>query len=129
MLLGFYALSAVVFGCRFSNLTHRGVLTNGPFRLTKHPAYVSKNISWWLISVPFVSNEGPVEAITMCVLLLGVNAIYFARAKTEERHLSWDPDYVAYALWIEENGIFRWVGRLLPFVRYRPPAKALVEPV
>jgi hypothetical protein len=38
--------------------------------------------------------------------------------------LSRDPDYVAYALWMERHGLFRFVGRLplLRALRYRPPA-------
>ena len=48
-----YALATITFGWRFSNLTHRGILTNGPFRFTKHPAYLSKNLSWWMTSMPF----------------------------------------------------------------------------
>jgi len=52
-LITIYVLATVAFGIRFSNLTHRGILTNGPYRFTKHPAYVSKNLSWWMVSVPF----------------------------------------------------------------------------
>ncbi len=37
-----------------------------------------------------------------------LNAIYYLRAKTEERHLSLDPVYVQYARWIDAHGIFRW---------------------
>src|SRR5208282_5890272 len=59
-LASIYALSTVAFGLRFSNLTHRGIITSGPYRFTKHPAYLSKNLSWWLISVPFVvANDVP----------------------------------------------------------------------
>ena len=61
MILGLifiYVWATVAFGIRFSNLTHRGILSNGPFRFTKHPAYISKNLSWWLISMPFLfSND------------------------------------------------------------------------
>ena len=63
-------------------------------------------------------------AIKLSLLLLLNNAIYFLRAKTEERHLSHYPEYVAYALEMNEKSIFRWVARLLPFLRYRPPAKS-----
>lgn len=119
-----WAWSTVVFGLRFSNLTHRGIITGGPFRLTKHPSYICKNLSWWLISVPFISQQGPLEALNHCLLLLGVNAIYFARARTEERHLSSDPAYVAYALWIREHGVFRWIDHVIPWLAYRPPAAA-----
>src|SRR5699024_9622487 len=39
ILLFFYVWASASFGLRFSNLTHRGILTNGPYRFTKHPAY------------------------------------------------------------------------------------------
>ena len=51
-----------------------------------------------------------------------VNLIYFFRAKTEERHLSRDPTYVSYALWINENGMLKWLGNIVPILRYRGPA-------
>jgi hypothetical protein len=47
------------------------------------------------------------------------------RAKTEEWHLSRDPEYVAYALWVQANGMFRFV-RYLPLMKhlaYREPAR------
>ncbi len=87
-----YALCTVSFGLRFSNLTHRGIITDGPYRFTKHPAYLAKNLSWWLISVPFVSEQGWGAALRNCMLLALLNLIYYARARTEERHLSRDPD-------------------------------------
>ncbi|MDA5193566.1 isoprenylcysteine carboxylmethyltransferase family protein [Govanella unica] len=124
ILVMIYAGASVVFGLRFSNLTHRGVLTNGPYRFTKHPAYVAKNIYWWLVSVPFLSAAGPERAVQASILLFGVNVIYFLRARTEEKHLSEDPDYVAYALWINEHGLFRRLGRLIPALSYKAPDQA-----
>jgi protein-S-isoprenylcysteine O-methyltransferase Ste14 len=123
-----YAWASVSFGLRFSNLTNRGILTNGAYRYTKHPAYVSKNISWWLISVPFIAHPNTTfwGIIGDCLMLLGVNFIYYMRARTEERHLSSDPVYVEYALAMNERSIFSWVGRLFPFLRYKPYPK-LVE--
>jgi protein-S-isoprenylcysteine O-methyltransferase Ste14 len=112
-----YVWATVVFGARFSNLTHRGIITSGPFRWTKHPAYVAKNLSWWMISIPFMASGGADEALRHCLLLLGLNLIYVMRAKTEEWHLSRDADYVAYAQWVEANGMFRFV-RYLPLVKY-----------
>jgi protein-S-isoprenylcysteine O-methyltransferase Ste14 len=113
----------VTFGLRFSNLTHRGILTNGPFRFTKHPSYISKNVTWWLVSLPFLSAVGWREALLNCVALLFVNAIYVVRAKIEERHLMEDPVYVAYAAWIAEHGLFararRALGGLMPFAASR----------
>ena len=114
-----FVLSTVPFGIRFSNLTHRGIVTNGPYRFTKHPAYVAKNLSWWLVSVPFVSNAGIATALKLSLLLLLVNAIYYIRAKTEERHLSRDPVYVAYALAMNQRSIFRRLAVLLPFLKYK----------
>lgn len=122
LFMAFWVWANMTFGLRFSNLTHRGILTNGPFRFTKHPSYVSKNIYWWLLSVPFISSQGWDQATQNCLLILGVNAIYFMRARIEEKHLSEDPVYVEYALWIDRHGVFRGLGGLLPWLRYRPPA-------
>jgi protein-S-isoprenylcysteine O-methyltransferase Ste14 len=128
-LLFIYALCTVSFGLRFSNLTHRGIITSGPYRFTKHPAYWSKNLSWWLVSVPFVSEFGWKMALRNCCILGLVNLIYYARARTEERHLSRDPTYVAYALWMNEHGLLRWVSRWLPFTRYRAPAESFTSEI
>jgi protein-S-isoprenylcysteine O-methyltransferase Ste14 len=115
-----YAASTVAFGIRFSNLTYRGLISNGTYRYSKHPAYISKNISWWLIAIPFISDTGDTPtAIRNCVLLLGVNTVYFLRARTEERHLSAYPEYVAYAQWINDHGILRFLGKRFPSLRYQ----------
>jgi protein-S-isoprenylcysteine O-methyltransferase Ste14 len=122
-----YVLATFAFGVRFSNLTHRGILTNGPYRFTKHPAYIAKNISWWLISLPCIPMmtgwHGIAEAFRNSLLLGGVNMIYFLRAKTEERHLSRDPTYVQYALWMNDHGLLAFLGRWFPILKYKPPAK------
>jgi hypothetical protein len=123
-----YGLATVAFGLRFSNLTYRGVITSGPYRYTKHPAYLSKNLSWWLISVPWVWEASGhwYDALRNCCLIGLLNLVYYLRARTEENHLSLrDPDYVAYALWMNEHGVMSWVGRLFPVFRYKPPAAAV----
>jgi len=122
-----WAWSNMMFGFRFSNLTHRGIITSGPFRFTKHPSYVSKNIAWWLISVPFLSRSSPLDAVWFSAGLMFINTLYFVRAISEEAHLSEDPTYVAYAEWINEHGLFRWVGRAIPILRYRAPKVAAVR--
>lgn len=112
-LTGIYVWATVSFGARFSNLTHRGIITNGPYRYTKHPAYLAKNLSWWLISVPFLFEGSAAEALRHCLLLLLLNGVYFMRARTEEAHLRRDPDYQAYARWIDVHGLLRglrWGG-------------------
>ncbi|WP_239692647.1 isoprenylcysteine carboxylmethyltransferase family protein [Microbulbifer mangrovi] len=118
LLIAIYVWASIPFGIRFSNLTHRGILTNGPYRFTKHPAYISKNISWWMISMPFMVSASAPEALRHSLLLLTVNFIYFMRARTEERHLSWDPTYVAYARYIEQRGTFAFLGRWFPVLRF-----------
>lgn len=111
ILSSIYALSTVVFGIRFSNLTHRGIITHGPYRFTKHPAYISKNVSWWMISIPFISSTGTGTALLHCLILAVINFIYWVRARTEERHLMHDPVYRAYADWIAHHGLFAFLNR------------------
>lgn len=110
-----YAWATVAFGLRFSNLTHRGILTHGPYRWTKHPAYVSKNLFWWLATLPFlVSNGSLTDMVRNTALLALVSGVYYWRAVTEERHLMADPDYVAYAAWMERNGpLPRFIGWMM----------------
>lgn len=107
ILFSIYVWASLIFGCRFSNLTNRGIITNGPYRWTKHPAYISKNLAWWLTAIPFISPGGSLDAIQKSILLLFLNGVYFLRAKTEESHLCADPDYLQYSKWIEKNGLFK----------------------
>lgn len=109
-LIAIYVWSTVIFGARFSNLTHRGIITNGPYRWVKHPAYLSKNLSWWLISVPFLVHESWSEMIRHSLLLLLLNGVYYLRAFTEEKHLARDPVYVSYSNWIKEHGLMRRIS-------------------
>jgi protein-S-isoprenylcysteine O-methyltransferase Ste14 len=105
VLAAFYAWATVAFGIRFSNLTHRGILTHGPYRLTKHPAYVSKNLFWWMGVMPFLAVTGDMnDAIRNTVILGLVTGVYYWRARTEERHLMADPAYQEYAGWMERHG-------------------------
>lgn len=113
-LTGVYAWATVAFGIRFSNLTHRGILTHGPYRWTKHPAYLSKNAFWWFSTLPFLVTSGSwQDGLRNTVLLAAVSGVYYWRARTEERHLMADPDYAAYAAWMERHGpVPRAIGRL-----------------
>ena len=107
-----YVWATVCFGARFSNLTHRGIITNGPYRYCKHPAYLAKNLSWWLIIVPFLSHDSAGQALRHCALLGIVNGIYWLRAITEERHLSRDTQYVCYARFIAQHGLYARLRRV-----------------
>lgn len=107
ILAAIYAWATVAFGLRFSNLTYRGVLTNGPYRFTKHPAYLAKNTFWWLETLPFlVVSHSLTDMVRNTFFLACVSAIYFWRARTEEAHLlAEDPKYRAYADWMAQHGL------------------------
>jgi protein-S-isoprenylcysteine O-methyltransferase Ste14 len=127
-LTAIYAWATLAFGIRFSNLTYRGVLTNGPYRFSRHPAYLSKNLFWWLSTLPFlVTSHSPVDMIRDTVFLGLVSAIYFWRAKTEEAHLlREDAKYRDYHAWMQENGpITAPLARLLGRAR---PRRAAIQP-
>jgi len=109
-----YAWATVAFGLRFSNLTHRGILTHGPYSWMRHPAYVSKNTFWWLSTLPFLVSTGSLaDAARNTVIMAAVSGVYFWRAMTEERHLRADVDYRTYAAWIDRNGWFARARRTL----------------
>ncbi|KHK89356.1 methyltransferase family protein [Novosphingobium malaysiense] len=114
-LTAIYAWATFAFGLRFSNLTYRGVLTNGPYRFTRHPAYLSKNLFWWASTLPFLVRDGSLaEAVRNTVLLGIVSAIYYWRARTEEAHLlAEDPKYREYYEWMGRNALItRTLSRL-----------------
>lgn len=130
-LTGVYAWATIAFGLRFSNLTHRGVLTDGPYKFIRHPAYISKNSFWWLATLPFiVTSNSYVDVIRNTVLLGIVSCVYYWRAKTEEKHLMADPAYVAYWNWAERyapvtralNRLFRKEPRTAVLRTEGPPA-------
>jgi protein-S-isoprenylcysteine O-methyltransferase Ste14 len=127
-LTAIYAWATLAFGIRFSNLTYRGVLTNGPYRFSRHPAYLSKNLFWWLSVLPFlVTSHSPVDVIRNTVFLGCVSAIYYWRAKTEEAHLlGEDAKYREYHAWMLEHGtITAPLARLLGRAR---PRQVAVQP-
>lgn len=106
------------FGVHFSNLTHRGIITNGAYRFCKHPAYITKSIRWWMVSVPFVPVHGWESALRASLLLVMVCIVYILRSRAEEKLLSQDPVYIAYARWLDRHGIFNWLGRWFPIITY-----------
>ena len=126
-----YAWATVAFGIRFSNLTYRGVLTNGPYRYTRHPAYLSKNLFWWCSTLPFlVMNDSFVDMVRNTFFLLCVNGIYYWRAKTEEAHLlAEDPKYREYYAWMDEHGLITSrITKLYRAIARRRGPNAAVQP-
>ncbi len=85
-----YVWATVALGFKFSNLTHRGIVTSGPYRFVRHPAYAAKNMAWW------VDNTFVLTNIWATVGMILWNVIYILRALTEERHLSHYKDYQRY---------------------------------
>ncbi len=116
-LTAIYAWATVAFGLRFSNLTNRGVLTNGPYALSRHPAYLAKNLYWWLATLPMLSTGGWGDAARATVLMGAVSGVYYWRARTEERHLGEDPVYREYSDWASARAP---VPRLVGWVLGRP---------
>jgi protein-S-isoprenylcysteine O-methyltransferase Ste14 len=112
-LTAIYAWATVTFGFRFSNLTNRGILTNGPYAWSRHPAYLSKNLFWLISVIPFLSTGSLVDAARATIIMSMVAGVYYWRAKCEERHLGNDPAYVEYSAWMERNApvprFFRWL--------------------
>jgi len=106
-----YWLSTVAFGLRFSNLSYRGLIDIGPYRWSKHPAYLSKNVYWWIHTVPFFGILGTAELARNIAGLSILSFVYFLRAKTEERHLSKFPEYRAYAHAIDKKFPWKYLRR------------------
>lgn len=86
--MGLYASASVSLGFKASNLTNRGIVRSGLYRVVRHPAYVCKNFAWWVGSIPaFLACR---DAKQFCFVAIGVStttAIYAMRAMTEENHL------------------------------------------
>jgi protein-S-isoprenylcysteine O-methyltransferase Ste14 len=101
LLMAIYASSSVALGWRASNLTHRGIVDRGPYAVVRHPAYICKNMAWWLGSFPIIGEAFSKSAIAGLWSILSIFAwsmLYFLRAVTEEDHLrKVDGEYAAYA--------------------------------
>lgn len=95
-----YVSASVALGTKASNLTNRGIVSKFPYNIIRHPAYLSKITFWWVSSlIPikiFVQNGCFSSAIFYVLGAMCWSFIYFMRAMTEERHLSYDPDYIEY---------------------------------
>lgn len=132
-LTGIYAWATVAFGLRFSNLTYRGVITNGPYAWCRHPAYLAKNSFWWLATLPFLATTHSLtDAVRNCSALLMLNAVYYWRARTEEAHLlAADAKYREYHAWMAAHGPItaplerarRWLTQ-----RFATPSRKSIPP-
>ncbi len=116
---GTYVYSTICFGIRFANLANRGIITNGLYRFCKHPSYAAKIAFFWISVAPIsYVTLSTSDFIKILCYLIGISLIYYYRGVTEERHLSSDPVYVEYALWMNEHGLFAPLAKRLPFLQY-----------
>ena len=89
LLLLAYVGATLALGTKCSNLTNRGIVSRGPYSIVRHPAYISKNLAWWITIIPIASWPA--------IISMGIwSFIYHLRSITEERHLMKDPNYVEY---------------------------------
>lgn len=113
VLLALYASASVHFGLRFSNLSNRGVLAAGPYRLMKHPAYFAHAANAWILALVLMPASGVDLGVSQWLVPIAFTVLYWARARTEEMHMREDPDYVAYADWIARHGLLARARRLV----------------
>jgi len=86
-----YTTATLNLGWKSSNLTNRGIVSHGVYSLVRHPAYIAKNLFWWITIIPVI----PFYPSTI-IYMAGVSFIYYMRVVTEERHLRKDPEYKSY---------------------------------
>ncbi len=107
-----YVWASVSLGAKCSNLTNRGVVTTGAYAYVRHPAYISKNLSWLIMGLPLIDFEWRWSTLNIfsqsihvpvltahwsfLISILAWAFIYFVRAITEERHLMQDKEYQHY---------------------------------
>ncbi len=84
-----FVWASIALGFKASNLTNRGIVTWGPYRWVRHPAYIVKLLGWWCELLPRLT-------LASASSLLTLHAVYFLRAWTEEHHLLKDADYQRY---------------------------------
>ena len=113
MLMAVYAWASVALGLKASNLTHRGIVARGPYAFVRHPAYMCKNVAWWIGAVPFVAvafGQSFYTGVLSIASVVGWSMLYVLRALTEEDHLRRvDGEYAAY----EKQVRFRFIPGVL----------------
>ena len=99
ILMAIYASASWSLWLKASNLTNRWIITTGPYKYIRHPAYICKNIAWIIGGIPmiYLASQSPeLSVFSVIIWLWAWSFIYYLRAMTEEGHLSADPDYVEY---------------------------------
>lgn len=95
-----YVRASLALGLRASNLTNRWIVSWGPYKFIRHPAYFCKNfarIVWALPVVLYYIKVGDIRTLFGVIAsLIWWMTIYHLRAITEENHLWLDQDYLDY---------------------------------
>jgi protein-S-isoprenylcysteine O-methyltransferase Ste14 len=107
-----------ILGMRASVNTNKGIITNGPFKYTKHPIYVSKVVAWFLATLPFISTTSFLQNTKFFIAFCCVAAGYTFRSYFEEKFLATDSTYVAYARYIDQKGVLRFINKIFPFMSF-----------
>lgn len=90
ILMAIYALASISLNFKASNLTNRWVISSWIYKIVRHPAYISKNLAWWVGWIPVLItsfNNSNLVFISALISLIGWSLIYYMRAITEEKHL------------------------------------------
>ena len=114
VLMAIYSWASVSLGFKASNLTNRGIVSRGPYAFVRHPAYITKNLAWWIGALPTLYLQyamGNVRGFWYALFALtGWSTIYLLRAITEERHLLLTDNgyaqYTARVRWRFIPGVF-----------------------
>jgi protein-S-isoprenylcysteine O-methyltransferase Ste14 len=107
-----------ILGIRASNLTNRGVIVSGPFAFSKHPIYLSKNIGFFLIALPFLSGNNFAESLGFTIAF-GIFAFgFYLRCHVEERLFASDETYVKYALEMDKKGALSFLNKYFPMLSF-----------
>jgi len=99
ILMAIYSWASLALWFKASNLTNRWIVSHGPYKYVRHPAYVCKNLAWLIGGLPliYIALTNPQTGlISVLIGLFWWAFIYYIRSITEENHLSADPDYITY---------------------------------
>lgn len=100
ILMWIYSRASITLWLKASNLTNRWIVKSWPYKYIRHPAYICKNLAWWIGWLPIlISASISLDIKTFLFALFSLtwwSYIYYMRAKTEEAHLSMDSDYIEY---------------------------------
>lgn len=100
ILMWIYVRASFWLWLKASNLTNRWIVSSGPYKYVRHPAYIAKNSARIVWAIPLIfDNFIKLNIISVFIITISLFwriTIYHLRALTEERHLWSDKDYLGY---------------------------------